>query len=184
MNLINRRLTGSLVAGALAVFMLLFTVACDDDDYWINPGNEDPEVPVKAPGFKLATAGNDTISLDDMENKVVVLFFFGHACAPCRTAAVNIEAKLHKPWESRDDYAVIGIEASNGNRAALNSFRSLTGATFPLLMNGSFAANAYETTIDRLIIVDRGGYIHHKSNLAAGCDLETVHEKVSILLDN
>ncbi len=184
MKLINRRFAGSLVAGALAVFMLLLTTACDDDGYWINPGNDEPEVPVKAPYFKLATTGNDTISLDEMENKVVVLFFFGHACAPCRTAAVNIEAKLHMPWEARNDYAVIGIEASNGNRAALNSFRSLTGATFPLLMNGAFAANAYETTIDRLIIVDRAGYIHHKSNIAAGCDLETVHEKVSILLDN
>jgi len=180
----TRKLKSAMLAGLLALLMLFLTAACEDDDYWINPNDDDKEIPVKAPYFKLATAEGDSISLGQMENKVVVLFFFGHACAPCRTAAVNIEAKLHKPRESREDYVVLGIEASNGNRAAINSFRSLTGATFPLLMNGAFAANAYETTIDRLIIINRSGYIHHKSNVAAGCDLDTVAEKVAILLEN
>ena len=178
----NSRLKGAIPAGIMALLMLFLTAACEDDGYWINPNDDDQEMPVKAPDFNLATAEGDSISLSRLEGNVVVLFFFGHSCPPCRTAAVNIESRLHKPREGRDGFILLGIEASNANRAAINSFRSLTGATFPLLMNGAFATNAYETTIDRLIIVNRSGYIHHKSNIAAGCDLDTVVEKVDLLL--
>ncbi len=170
-----------------AGLMLLFAISllsCEKDNNWVNPGDDDEEVPVKAPWFNLKSLGGDSISLSDLENKVVVLFFFGHSCSPCRTAAVNLETRLHKPYELREDYALLGIEASNGNTAAVNSFKSLTGVTFPILMNASFMANAYETTIDRLIVLNRSGYIHHKSNLAAGCDLNTVVEKVGMLLQN
>ncbi|MFO7922278.1 MAG: TlpA disulfide reductase family protein [Bacteroidales bacterium] len=167
----------------IVLTLALSALSCEKDDNRVNPRNDhEDEIPVKAPYFKLKSLEGDSMSLDDTENKVVVLFFFGHSCAPCRTAAVSIETRLRKPYEGRDDYALLGMEASNGNTAAVSSFRSLTGVTFPLLMNASHQANAYETTIDRLIIVNRSGYIHHKSNLAAGCDLDDVAEKIGMML--
>lgn len=173
------------LAGAgLMLLLTISLISCEKENNRVNPGDDDEKVPVKAPSFNLKSLGGDSISLSDLENKVVVLFFFGHSCAPCRTAAVNIETRLNKPYELRQDYAILGMEASNGNTAAVNSFKSLTGVTFPILMNASFMANAYETTIDRLIVLNRSGYIHHKSNLAAGCDLNDVAEKVGMLLQN
>lgn len=130
-----KRLKSYLKVLVVAFALLPVIFACEKGDYWINPGKDEAEAPVKAPDFSLATTGGDTISLAGLEGRVVVLFFFSHSCAPCRTAAVNVEAKLHKPREARDDYAVLGIEASNANLSAVNSFRSLTGVTFPLLMN-------------------------------------------------
>lgn len=164
---------------------LLILAACDKDDHRTLPGNDDDdEIPVKAPDFRLRTLNGDFIALSELENKVVVLFFFGHACAPCRTAAVSVESKLHKPHAWRDDYVVLGLEVSNANTAAVESFRSLTGSSFPLLLDASYTANAYETTLDRLIIINRSGYIHHRSSQSAGCDMDIVSDKVGILLGN
>lgn len=164
---------------------LTSSVSCERDDLWTRPGDDnEPGMPVRAPDFKLVSTERDTVSLSQLKEKVVVLFFFGHNCPPCRTAAVNIESKLNQPFRSRNDFVLAGLEVSNAGRTAVESFRSLTGVTFPLLMNASYTANAYETTLDRLIIVDRKGYIHYKSNMAAGCDIDNVYDKVSYLFRN
>jgi peroxiredoxin len=174
-----------LFSSLLLLSLLVAMVSCDKDNERILPRNDDDQdTPVKAAGFTHRSLEGDSVSLAGLENKVVVLFFFSHSCTPCRTAAVNIETRLNKPYIDRDDYAILGLEASNGNSAAVSSFKSLTGVTFPLLMNASHTANAYETTIDRLIIVDRSGYIHHKNNIGAGCDLDDVADKVLMLLAN
>ena len=167
------------------LIVLFMLASCEKDDHRTIPGNDDDdEILVRAPDFRLRTIEGDFMELSELKDKVVVLFFFGHACAPCRTAAVSVESRLHKPHASRNDYVVLGLEVSNANTAAVQSFRSLTGSTYPLLLNASYTANAYATTLDRLIIINRAGYIHHRSSQSAGCDMDIVADKVGMLLGN
>ena len=53
-----------------------------------------------------------------------------------------------------------------------------------MLLNASSLATTYETTIDRLIVVDKQGYIQFRGEQAAINDLEVVKTKVEMLLNN
>jgi peroxiredoxin len=135
-----------------------------------------------AKDFKLETLAGDSLGLADMKNKVVVLFFFGYSCSYCKTSAPEIQRNLVTPYASRTDYMVAGLDMWNGTTAAVEVFRSSTGLSSPLLLKASGVAGDYETTNDRLIVVDKMGYIRFKGNQAAIKDIDAAKMKVNELL--
>lgn len=161
----------------LFVLTLFLFISCEK--------NRDINTPdIKASDFILKTLDGDSIRLSSLKDKVVVLFFLGNSCSSCLVAAVNIENELMQPYSYRSDFILLGLDLSDGNSSALESFKSLTGATFPLLLNASSLATTYETTIDRLIVVGKQGYIQFRGEQAAINDLEVVKTKVEMLLNN
>jgi peroxiredoxin len=147
-------------------------------------GVEDPGEVKKgdAPDFTLASLDGDSISLSDNKNKVIVLFFLGYACPFCKAAGPSIQSELSTPYSGRSDYLILGLDQWNGTASGLNSFRESTGVGFPLLLNASETASDYETTYDRLIVIDRSGNIVFRGSRSAASDLAQVKEKVEELL--
>lgn len=135
-----------------------------------------------ATDFKLKTLSGDSLGLADINNKVVVLFFFGYSCSHCKTSAPEIQGNLVTPYASRTDYAIAGLDMWNGTSAAVEAFRSSTGLSSPLLLNASGVAGDYKTTNDRLIVIDKMGYIRFKGNQSAIKDIDAAKMKVNELL--
>jgi hypothetical protein len=77
---------------------------------------------------------------------------------------------------------IAGLDMWNGTIAAVEAFRSSTGLSSPLLLNASGVAGDYKTTNDRLIVIDKMGYIRFKGNQSAIKDLDAVKMKVNELL--
>lgn len=141
-----------------------------------------PPVSGNAPAFELNSLSGSKIKLADYSNKVVVLFFFGNTCPACIGAAPSVESMLVTPFASRTDYQVLGLDQWNGNQALVESFKTKTGVTFPLLLNASVVASNYKTTYDRLVVIDKSGNIAFSGSQGAGSDASTVKDKVKSLL--
>jgi peroxiredoxin len=135
-----------------------------------------------APSFTLKSLAGSDVSLSNFDNKVVVLFFFGNNCPSCKAAAPNVESMLVAPFASSTDYMVLGLDQWNGNAASVEAFKSATSVTFPLLLNASGVASDYNTTFDRIVIIDKAGNIAFKGTQSASSDITAAKAKVMELL--
>ncbi len=135
-----------------------------------------------APDFNLTSLAGPSVKLSDYEKKVVVLFFFGYACSNCISVAPSIQDKINKAFNSKPDFAILGLDQWNGNEAGVQSFKNTTGVTFPLLMNASGTATAFSTTYDRLIVINKEGKIAYKTNSSANSSINEVITKINELL--
>lgn len=142
------------------------------------------QIPVvgNAPAFTLTSSAGSEVKLSDFPNKVVVLFFFGNNCPPCKAAAPSIESMLVTPFASRNDYMVLGLDQWNGNLASVQAFRAATNVTFPLLLTAAPVAASYKTTYDRLVVIDKAGNIVFTGSQGAASDIDAVKTKVNTLL--
>lgn len=139
-----------------------------------------PENP--APAFSLQTSTAEDINLSDHEGKVVTLFFFGHGCPPCRGVAPSVQDQLADPYSSNDDYVILGLDVWDGNSSSVDAFETVTGVSFPLLLNASSVARDYETTYDRIVVIDQNGGISFSGMQAVSSDLETAKTHIDSLL--
>ena len=135
-----------------------------------------------APNFSLTSLDGATVTLTDFNNKVVVLFFFGNNCPSCKAAAPSVQSMLVTPFASRSDYMVLGLDQWNGNSAAVLAFKTATSVTFPLLLNASIVAAQYNTTYDRIIVIDKMRNIAFSGKQSAASDIAAAKAKVTELL--
>ncbi|OFX37240.1 MAG: hypothetical protein A2X03_19405 [Bacteroidetes bacterium GWA2_40_15] len=140
------------------------------------------EIKGDAPGFNLKSLNGIDTKLADFNNKVVVLFFFGYNCPSCKAASPGVQSNLVVPFESRTDYQVLGLDQWNGNQASVEAFKTVTGVTFPLLLNAAGVASDYKTTYDRLVVIDKKGNIAFSGKQSASSDIAAVKSKVELLL--
>ncbi|MGB2100793.1 MAG: peroxiredoxin family protein [Flavobacteriaceae bacterium] len=144
---------------------------------------DDPTPPENpAPAFSLQTSTGEDINLSDYEGKVVTLFFFGHGCPPCRGVAPSVQDQLADPYSSNDDYAILGLDVWDGNSSSVDAFETVTEVNFPLLLNASSVARDYETTYDRIVVIDQNGGISFSGTQAVSSDLETAKTHIDSLL--
>jgi len=181
--IINATAFARLMSLALLVSMTL--ISCNNEGEEPSPDvdPDDPSNLLAAPDFELTSVDGSTVKLDDFNDKVVVLFFFGNSCPSCRAVAPNIEKQLNEPYAGRDDYAIIGLDQWDGNSGSVMSFRDITMVTFPLLLNASGVASDYDTTYDRLLIIDKDGKIVLKGRRGATNDVSIIKSKVDELLN-
>lgn len=152
--------------------------SCSNDD-----DASDPLVMgTDAPEFTLKSLDGEDVSLSNFENKVVVLFFFGNNCSSCKAVAPNIESMLVTPFASSTDYKVLGLDQWNGNIEAVNAFKKATNVTFPLLLNASAVAESYQTTFDRIVVIDKSGKIAFSGKQSAASDIAAAKAKVIELI--
>ena len=170
--------SADLAAVKQKVELLLSSLASD------MPDDSAGTAKTRAPDFALTALSGGEIKLSDYSNKVLVLFFFGNTCPPCRAAAPDIESTLVAPYVSRNDYQVLGLDQWNGHSTLVQSFKTATGVSFPLLLYAASVAADYNTTYDRLVVIDKDGYIVFSGTRNASSDLDSVKEKVEMLLSN
>jgi peroxiredoxin len=141
--------------------------------------SEDPlEMGTTAPAFTLKSLDGDNVSLSDFNNKVVVLFFFGNNCPSCKAAAPSVESMLVTPFAKSTDYMVLGLDQWDGNSAAVQTFKTTTKVSFPLLLNASDVAKDYGTTYDRIVVIDKMGKIAFIGKQSAASDIAAAKAKV------
>lgn len=160
------------------VFVLVLS-SCSKDEEMMEP----LEIGTNAPEFTLKSLNGDDLSLSKFTNKVVVLFFFGNNCPSCKAVAPNVQSMLVTPFASSTDYVVLGLDQWNGNAASVEAFKSATNVTFPLLLNASGVAAEYNTTFDRIVVIDKAGNIAFSGAQSAASDIAAAKSKVMELIN-
>ena len=61
------------------------------------------------------------------------------------------------------------------------SFKNATKVSFPLLLGASGVAADYKTTYDRLVLVDKEGFIAFSGSRLAASELQSVKNKLDEL---
>lgn len=135
-----------------------------------------------APTFTLKNTNGSDVSLSTYDGKVIVLFFLGSGCPSCRAVAPKIENQIVNTFSS-NEVIVLGLDQWDGNSAAVTNFESVTQVTFPILLNASDVARQYETTYDRLVLIDKNGNIHFKGDNLVSQNLPRVVEEINNLLN-
>ena len=84
----------------------------------------------KAPSFSLPSDAGETVSLEDLRGRKVVLYVYPAAMTPgCTKQACDFRDSLQRFADA--GYAVIGLSPDKPSKLA--SFREKEGLTFPLL---------------------------------------------------
>lgn len=168
----------------LLLLLCLSFTSCSGDDSDSNDTTNTPPVSngSKAPDFTLNSSDGKQVKLTDYSGKVVLLFFFGNTCPSCKAAAPSIESKLATPYAKNSNYQIIGLDQWDGNLASVQSFKSTTGVSFPLLLTASSVAASYKTTFDRLVVIDKTGNIAFSGTKGAASDADAAKAVVDQLL--
>jgi cytochrome c biogenesis protein CcmG/thiol:disulfide interchange protein DsbE len=115
----------------------------------------------KAPTFTLTSITGETLALESLKGKVVVLGLF-HICQPCMMQGSNLQ-KVYEATRGKD-VAVVGVNSSGDTKQAVTEFlgKFPVTVTYPYLIDpnkvtdklyggGRFIPNVY--------IIDRDGVI-------------------------
>jgi cytochrome c biogenesis protein CcmG/thiol:disulfide interchange protein DsbE len=107
----------------------------------------------KAPGFTLTSITGETVNLEGLKGKVVVLGLF-HICDPCMMQGSNLQ-KVHEAMAGRD-VAVVGVNSAGNSKRDVGEFLSAfpVKVTYPYLLDpgkttdklyggGKFIPNVY-----------------------------------------
>jgi len=146
-----------------------------------NPTNTTPTTPTpaaeSASDFTLTSDTGVKVSLSDHKGKVVLLFFFGNGCSSCRATSPTIQSTFASGYDSKK-FQVIGLDTWDGNLASVQAFKTNSNLTFPLLLNASGVAKTFSITYDRLMVIDKEGFIRFKGAQLAGNDLANAKKAV------
>ena len=115
----------------------------------------------RAPTFSLSSITGDSVSLDSLKGKVVVLGLF-HICDPCMAQGTNLQ-KVHEAMKGKN-VAVIGVNSAGNSKRDVGEFLSAfpVRVTYPYLLDpnkttdklyggGKFIPNVY--------VIDQSGVI-------------------------
>jgi peroxiredoxin len=175
-------MTSITIVAFFSIITVLFS-SCSGEDSSTSPTpTPTPGSATKAPDFILNSTDGAQVKLSNYTGKVVVVFFFGNSCPSCKAAGPSIQAKLATPYASNSNYQILGLDQWDGNTASVQSFRTIAGVSFPLLLNASSVAASYKTTYDRLVVIDKSGNIAYSGTQGAGADADKVKIKVDELL--
>lgn len=179
------------------VGFMVFTSSCSDSDLNpVEPEKEEEEMEdpddgnntgndnlVDAPAFSIKTWEGDDLKSETYAEKVLVIWFFGSDCPPCKSIGPSVEEKLNKDFRGKGDYAIIGIDQWDRNDATVEGFMKITGIEFPLGAMGSGVAKDYDTTYDRLVVINKEGKIAYKADSRATNNIDDVVDLVKDLID-
>lgn len=115
----------------------------------------------KAPTFTLTSITGETVSLESLKGKVVVLGLF-HICEPCLMQGTNLQ-KVYEATRGKD-VAVVGVNSSGNSKKAVMEFLT----QFPVKVTYPYLIDPNKTTdklygggrfIPNVYIIDRDGVI-------------------------
>ena len=136
---------------ALVCFMLALTVSAKS---FFKTGE-------KAPSFTLTSITGDTLSLDSLKGKVIVLGLF-HICEPCMMQGSNLQ-KVYEATQGKN-VAVVGVNSSGDSKKAVTDFLT----QFPMKITYPYLLDPKKTTdklygggrfIPNVYIIDTDGVI-------------------------
>ncbi len=121
----------------------------------------------RAPAFSLADSYGNTLSLADMADKPVLLFFWSENCPYCRQQFANIQSIEE---EYGQQMHVVGINLGD-TPTTINAVRSEHGLTFPCLVCTAEVQEAYKIfLIPKAIIIGADGIVTFNDHAARVTD--------------
>ena len=138
-----------------------------------------------APAFSLTSITGQTLSLRDLQGRVVVLGLF-HICEPCRIQSTNLQ-KVHEATQGQN-VSVVGVNSSGDSLAAVREFLG----TFPVTVTYPYLTDPERVTdelygggrfIPNVYILDQSGVIRWQrvGNMALA-DHTAILKEVKMLL--
>lgn len=118
-----------------------------------------------APAFSLpvitddGVAGPDTVSLEQLHGRVVILELWATWCRPCR-ASMPIASRVARDYGGRGVVLVsVNVEGRDRARAARKMADELSAESILLAGDGDFAARYGAVTIPTFVIIDADGNV-------------------------
>ncbi|MBO6794431.1 MAG: TlpA family protein disulfide reductase [Balneolaceae bacterium] len=140
-----------------------------------NSVGETPNTP--APDFTHNSLDGGEFTLSDFRGRVVYLFFYGAGCPHCRSNGPVTETSIHQRFASNPDFVALGLDTWNLSASDNQSFRNVTGITYPLLLQAQQSlVNYYGTSsaYDRSVVVNRNGTIVYQGSGFVNTDVDAV----------
>lgn len=111
-----------------------------------------------APAFVVETLDDQTISLDDLHGRVVLLTFFSSACPDCHAQFEYIKSRITAFDSSKFCFLPI---ARNEKRATVEQFRLENGYTFDMGCDPTGEIYALYATryVPRNYLIDTDGHV-------------------------
>jgi peroxiredoxin len=132
---------------------------------YVPPVREEPqllEIGTQAPTWKFETLTDDSLSLEDLKGKLVILDFFYKSCYPCMKSIPALQSVYDK-YKHRG-VVVVGVNPMDDKiEDELVPFMAKRGVTYPVVMaNRDFAKSYTVSAYPSIYILDgHGQIIHH-----------------------
>lgn len=134
----------------------------------------------EAPGFSFNDTNGKAFTLSEHRGKVVFMFLFGNTCPSCLGFGNQTETKVNQVYGSNENFVAVGLDMWNSSSTvtSVRNFAESTGITYPLLVQAGSVAQTYNTTYDRLIVIDQEGIIRFKGTTLASQQLNDAIEVI------
>ncbi len=129
-----------------------------------------------APDFSVTTASGSSFSLAEEAGNLVVLFFFGNSCPSCIGIAPTVEENIYQVYNTNPNFTMLGLDTwdNSSSVSSVNVFKSGTGVTFDLVVKAGNIASLFETTYDRILVIDADGVLVYKGSQNISGDISNV----------
>ncbi len=128
------------------------------------PYHPPPLLPIDtiAPYWKHISLDGDSIGLNDLKGKLVLVDFFYKSCYPCMLALPDLQW-LHENYYDKG-LRIVGLDPFDNEDDNLKDFLSKRGVTYPIVYSNRDVANLYRVSgYPTLYLIDKDGkIIHHK----------------------
>ncbi len=138
-KLIFKTITNVRILWAMTALALLTSISCDNSTAQqenkkkgkIESTKPKKDDDVIAPDFSLADLEGNTITLEQMKGKVVLLNFWGTWCGPCRKEIPDFINLMKK--HNQDGLEIVGITLTSGPPENIKAFSDKWGINYKLL---------------------------------------------------
>jgi peroxiredoxin len=123
-------------------------------------GTGDTAIP--APAFEVTTFDGETVSLESLRGKVVLVNFWATWCPPCRQEMPSFE----RVWRDRrgDGLVILGVSTDRIGADAVREFVRDRGYTYPIAMAPTTMTRDFggARVLPSSFLIDRAGSIRHE----------------------
>lgn len=113
-----------------------------------------------APGWKWPSLTNDSISLADLNGKLVLIDFFYKSCFPCMQALPGLQS-LHEKYQSKGLH-VVGVNPYDKDPDDLAKFLKKRNVSYPVILTDKKFPETYNVSgYPTMYLVDQNGVIIH-----------------------
>lgn len=140
----------------------------------------------QAPDFSLKLITGETIHLNDLKGKVVVLQFTASWCSVCRKEMPHLENDIWQPNKDKD-FILIGVDYDEPVEKVL-AFKEQMKTTYPMALDPDaliFSQFALKKSgVTRNVVIDRNGEIAFLTRLFDIDEFNAMKNKIDELLIN